>query len=273
MPTIIPTPETISITPRRLELDFDGLEVNFIHGNPVLSAFACALSSVFPLGERQFIKSVRYYQDQVTDPIMKQRVRAFIGQEAHHGNLHEKFNDKLLTLGWRTDLIENQARVMNKLSVYSSPERQLAQTVALEHLTALFADYLMNNPWILGKPAHPDVKTMFIWHAIEETEHKAVAYDLYQSVVGDHKIRINEMKVTMPVFFAHMMEATFLLLLKNKNLEKRGGWRQAWQMMYGKEGAAQSLKAQMQAYYKEDFHPWQDDNSGLASDWLTQLAI
>lgn len=267
-------PENITITPRRVQLDFDNLPVVFVRDNPVLSALFCSLSAVFPLGEKQFIDSVRHYQDRVTDPKMKQQVRAFIGQEAHHGNLHDDFNDKLQTLGWRTDLIENQVLFLNKrVTKTHSPERQLAQTVALEHLTALFANFLMNTPNFLGSDVHPDVKTMLLWHAVEETEHKAVAYDLYQLAVGDDKIRTKEMSYILPFFVAHMMEATVLLLHKNKQLSRRTGWVEAYKAMWGKEGVFTYIRQELKDYYKIDFHPWQHDNSSLANNWLAELAI
>ncbi|OUS26934.1 hypothetical protein A9Q99_17125 [Gammaproteobacteria bacterium 45_16_T64] len=273
MPTILPTPDSISITPRRLHLEFDGLETTFVQGNPVLTSLFCSLSAVFPPGERQFIDSVRYYQDQVTDPEMKKRVRAFIGQEAHHGNLHEVFNDKIQDLGWRTDLVERQTTFINKFIVYMSPERQLAQTVALEHLTALFANFLMNNPDFLGKNPHPDLKTLFMWHAVEETEHKAVAYDLYQQVVGNDKLRKAEMRFILPVFMGHMFESTALLLMRNKKLSHRGGWLKTRNELFGKHGVFTAIKAELNEYYDDEFHPWQTDNSALANNWLQELAL
>lgn len=270
----IQIPDTITITPRRVELQFDNLPTVFVRDNPVLSALFCSLSAVFPQGERQFIDSVRYYQDRVADPVMQKQVRAFIGQEAHHGSLHDDFNDKLKTLGWRVDLVENQVAFLNKkVTKKNSPERQLAQTVALEHLTALFADFLMNKPEFLGDSPHPDLKTMLLWHAVEETEHKAVAYDLYQQVVGDDKIRTREMTYILPFFVAHMMEATVLLLQKNKQLSRRTGWIEAYKAMWGKEGVFTYIRQELKDYYKTDFHPWQHDNSSLAMNCLEELAI
>lgn len=273
MPTILPTPNHISITPRRLNLQFDGLPRNFIKNNPVLTSLFCSLSAVFPPGERQFIDSVRYFQNQITDPEMLKRVRGFIGQEAHHGNQHDTFNEKVKSLGWRVDLIEKQTLFINRFIDLYSPERQLAQTVALEHLTALFANYLMRNPDFLGNNPNPELRTLFIWHAIEETEHKAVAYDLYQSVVGNQKLRTNEMKFILPVFLGHMLESTTLLLYKNKQLSHRSGWKEAWQQLLGKQGIFTGIKEELQDYFSEDFHPWQHDNSELAINWLGELAL
>ena len=114
---------------------------------------------------------------------------------------------------------------------------------------------------------------MFLWHAIEETEHKAVAYDLYQQVVGDDKLRTTEMKVILPFFMGHMIESTWLLLYKNKELSDRSGWKEAWQQLIGKDGILTGIKGELEDYFSNDFHPWQQDNSKLANKWLGELAL
>lgn len=270
----IPAPDNIDITLRRLKLDYHELPDNFIQDNPVITALFCALSAVFPEGERQFINSVRYYQDQITDDAMIKRIRAFIGQEAHHGNEHESINAKLIEMGWRVDIIENQTIYLNeKLLRMYSPERQLAQTVAMEHITAVFANFLMNNPSFLGDNVHPDIHKLFLWHAIEETEHKSVAFDVYQHVCGDNKLRKKELRILYPFFLTHMIEATSLLLWKKGEFSKFGAWKKAYQTLFGRKGMLAAIKPDIKAYYADDFHPWQHNNADLANQWISTLAI
>src|SRR3546814_3208818 len=56
----------------------------------------------------------------------------------------------------------------------------LGQTAAAEHMTALMAHGFFAN----GMFAHADprVRAMYAWHAVEEIEHKAVAYDVLKKV-------------------------------------------------------------------------------------------
>ncbi|MCG8668090.1 MAG: metal-dependent hydrolase [Pseudomonadales bacterium] len=266
-------PSDLTIKPRQLNLTFNGMKPVFIENNPVKTALVCALSAVFPQGEQQFIKSVRHYQDEIHDPVLRQQIRGFIGQEAHHSRLHERFNEKLIELGWRVDLIERQGAFFNRLAKLFPPQNQLAQTVALEHLTALFADYLMKHPSLLGVDPHPDLKTLFLWHAIEETEHKAVAFDVYERVVGNDKTRKTEMRLVLPLFFAHMIESTAMLVLLNPNVDKKSGWRKTWAEVFGSGGMISSMRAELNDYFDQDFHPWQHDNLRLASDWTKELAV
>src|SRR5438270_11665263 len=63
-------------------------------GDLILSHLAAALSAVFPDGEHFFVRPVRHYRDQITDPELKRQVAAFIDQEAMHGRQHRPFNDR-----------------------------------------------------------------------------------------------------------------------------------------------------------------------------------
>ena len=50
--------------------------------------------------------------------------------------------------------------------------------MALEHFTAIFAHELLADPRHLAA-AEPEAQAMWRWHAIEEIEHKGVAYDTW----------------------------------------------------------------------------------------------
>lgn len=61
-----------------------------------------------------------------------------------------------------------------------SPEYNIAVTAAAEHLTALMAETFMDKRYF--KKCHPFVRAMFAWHAIEEMEHRDVAFDVMKDV-------------------------------------------------------------------------------------------
>src|SRR5207244_3358365 len=61
------------------------------------------------------------------------------------------------------------------------PKGHLAVTIALEHFTAIMADAMLTNDGVL-EGADPRMAALWRWHAIEETEHKAVAFDVYKTV-------------------------------------------------------------------------------------------
>lgn len=177
---------SIDITVRQLDLSFpDEIPEFWFKDNPLLTMLFTALSCAFPDGERQFIYSVRNYQDKISDPILLKQVRAFIGQEAHHGKEHDALNAVMLKKGYPVERIYKRFKKMNRmLQQRFSLEHQLACTVCMEHLTAILADYFISiAPEDLAL-FDVQLRKIWTWHAIEETEHKAVAFDVYQSLVN-----------------------------------------------------------------------------------------
>src|SRR5580698_3384390 len=75
-------------------------------GDLIGSHLTATLSAVFPDGEDFFVRSVRRFRDEITDPALKRQVAGFIGQEAVHGREHRVFNDRLAELGYPTKLYE-----------------------------------------------------------------------------------------------------------------------------------------------------------------------
>src|SRR5438874_7265449 len=75
-------------------------------GDLILSHLAAAMSAVFPDGEDFFVRSVRHFRDQITDPVLKRQVAGFIGQEAMHGREHRALNDRLDELGYPVKTFE-----------------------------------------------------------------------------------------------------------------------------------------------------------------------
>lgn len=173
-----------AIVPRgNLDFRFDeDIPRYWLAGDAFRSRYLDALSTVFPEGEKYFITCVRHYRDGIRDPALAEQVRDFIRQEGYHGMVHIRFNTLLKRQGLPVEQVE--ARVKARLDgrrAGFSPEFNLAITAGLEHLTAQLADGLFRRRKTLDG-ADPRVRAMFAWHAVEEFEHRAVAYDVMQTV-------------------------------------------------------------------------------------------
>ena len=162
----------------------------FVAGDPIHSHLLALGSAVFPEGEDFFVRSVRAQRDKVTDPELARQVKAFIGQEALHGREHRNLNTDLAALGYPIRRLDRRTRVGFKLvERFASPKVRLAITAALEHYTATLAEVLMANVDTLDF-RDERIRDVFLWHAVEETEHKTVAFDLYRAVFGDDRTRV-----------------------------------------------------------------------------------
>ena len=119
----------------------------------------------------------------MTDPELQQAVKGFIAQEATHRHQHRMLNDRLQEMGYPIARIDRHVtRLLAKLEKVFSTEMALAGTAALEHYTATLAELLLTDDEMLDLLGRSDVRPIPPWHAFEECEHKAVAFDVFQAV-------------------------------------------------------------------------------------------
>ncbi|WP_442768588.1 metal-dependent hydrolase [Acinetobacter bohemicus] len=263
-------PKAIGITVRRLQFNPQAIRRHYFANSPVMSHLLTALSSTFPIGEQFFVHSVRNVRDKVKDENLQAQIAAFIGQEAMHSKAHAEFN-----AAWRSEdynLDRFQAWLARKDDYVKNlhPKIQLAITCAFEHFTALLGGYILRHPEVLAT-LDEDAAKLWIWHAIEEIEHRAVAFDVYQAVYGDDKIRRRIMRsVTTGFASLTLYSATRLFLQdKKKSLPKVGGNIFGFYLL-GKMFL--QLAPEYLAYFKADFHPSEIDYTKLVIYWKQRLA-
>jgi predicted metal-dependent hydrolase len=243
-----------------------------VDGDLILSHIAVSLSAVFPDGEDFFVRSVRHYRDQITDPDLKRQVNGFIGQETTHGREHRAFNDRLAELGYPVKRFESFNRKL--LAVQDrllSPASNLAHTAAVEHFTATLAELLLTSPEtrvLLGSEA---VRDLFLWHALEESEHKAVAFDVYRAVGGPERLRVSTIKVLRFGFIVMMMGQMIASLLTDRDTYRPRKLRASWRRFRRSPILQRSVWDQLCEYDRPDFHPDDHDTTQLVEEWRTKL--
>ncbi len=237
-------------------------------GDPFRTAFFNALSMSFPVGEQFFIDSVRQGHQALPAGLQEQyraQVQGFVGQEATHRRLHSLYNQHLEKLG-----LENHwgPRAQERLKQLENldPRHPLAITAANEHFTAIFADWLLKNPQVLGAE-DPRLATLWLWHSAEESEHRNVAFDLYRALGGNEAWRRTWFRRVTMFFIAGLMRQTLLNLRRDRTLWRWRTWTSAVGFLFGKRGLVRCTFKPWRDYRRADFHPAQHD--ALASrDWL-----
>ena len=261
-----PVPER-TIKTRRVDFEYprDDMPRYFIDGDPVMSSVVAVLSSLFPEGEDFFVRSVRAYREQVTDPELRRQVAGFIGQEAMHGREHRELNARLASLGYPTRAIDRLVGWGLKLSEkLPGKSRRLAVTAALEHYTATLAEVLLHDAAARGKFNVDEVRNLFVWHAIEESEHKAVAFDVFQEVSGNHRIRAWVMNFTTAGFLVVVVLGTTASLLLDPST-----YRHPAKVIAGLRNLRHSpwltreVVHRIRDYNRRDFHPDDHDATEL----------
>ncbi|MFI9402897.1 metal-dependent hydrolase [Nocardia sp. NPDC052316] len=237
----------------------------------VLSHLFALLSAVFPPGEESFIRSVRRFADQITDPVLKKRVAAFIGQEAVHGQQHGKLNEQLFALGYPLqEVISRQHRLVEQAERLAPRAAHLAITAAAEHYTAVLAARVLSSSEIQALAADPEVRNLLNWHALEELEHKSVAFDVYRAVDGPEWLRI----AVMSVLYAFTIPVVGLGVLASIVADP-AAWRpiavarQSYSLVRGP--IVRGLLSEIRVYLKPGFHPDDVDTAALLRQWQTEL--
>jgi len=257
------------ITPRKApDFDWSGVPQYWFGNDPFKSRFFDAMSLLFPEGERFFIACVRDYREQIRDPQLQAEVKDFIYQEGQHGIVHTRFNDHLKAQGIAVDqILDRQKQVMfNVFRRYLPKTYTLGQTAAAEHLTALMAHGFFGNNMFAD--ADPQVRAMYAWHAVEEIEHKAVAFDVFQKVArAGYFTRVLSMLQLSLSFPLHVF-AIMAHMFKVDGLKGRGRvWLKGLWWLYGPGGLYPRLMPHYFRYYKPGFHPWQHGEMDTYACW------
>jgi predicted metal-dependent hydrolase len=258
---------------RNLRFDVDADIPRYWHAeNRSVTAFFNNLSVFFPPGERFFIASVKAHREHVDDARLRAEVRSFCAQEGVHSREHVRYNRMLEAQGYPVVAMERRVeRLLAFVTRRSTKRRQLAVTCALEHFTALMAHSLLSKPDLLAG-AHPVMAALWRWHAAEENEHKAVAFDVYRAAGGTYPERCAVMIGSTLVFWAKVVEQQLRLMRCDRTLFSLREWRALYSFLFVAPGGLRNLLGPYFAYFRPSFHPWDLDNRDLLEAWKAELA-
>lgn len=259
---------------RDVELDLDpkDVPVDWCADDAFSTTFLNALSLLFPEGEKFFVESVKKHKALIKDEALLADITGFIGQEAMHGKEHRAFNDLMVSHGYaeapRIDA--NVRTLLINIKKRLPPLSQLAATTALEHFTAMLAEQLLANERMRNE-VHESVRPLWLWHALEESEHKAVAFDVYVAAGGGYARRVAIMLATTVIFFAVQALVHARLMATRKILWKPWRWVRGATRLWIYPGYLTRLVPAYLAYFKPSFHPNERDTNALLRDWQQQL--
>ena len=256
-----PDHSLVEIQKRKLSLLFsEAIPDYWYDNNPFATLLWASFSVTLPEGERQFIRSVRYFEDRIEDPELKQRVKEFVYQEGQHAKQHTVLNDFLRSRGFPVDIVLADLQKLIDKERSLPHKAQLALTVTAEHFTAIIADFFLSkHPEELDK-MHPQLARLWAWHAIEEAEHKSVAFDVYMSVFGDRPYLKRLMALQTWYISWQMTRHMTMFAHQSRDLYRPDSLlKGAWYFIKPTSIIWSSLPDYL-SFFKNDFHPWQNDN-------------
>jgi hypothetical protein len=276
MSEAIHTPADLTISPRDYAFGRDGPAARWwLGGDPVATAFYDALSATFPQGERFFMDAVRRQRHRAA-PVLAGQIAAFLSQEAMHTREHIFFNRQIAAHGFDVGAMEARTRAILDFARSQDALKQLAATVALEHFTAILAHAVLSDErHLAGAP--DEARAMWRWHAVEEVEHKAVAFDTLMAASGELSgarrwlLRAATMIVATRLLFA-TVGANMGEIFAFAGIDGARAWRKTAAFLLVRPGILRQVAGPYLAYFLPGFHPWKRDDRALAANAARSLA-
>lgn len=258
---------------RRPDFDFSEVRLLFYDDNALGSAFWAVLQALFPDGERFFVEAVRDVRKRIDDPALQRDIVAFMGQEAAHARAHRAVNETAQRLhGIDLKTVERRAAaIMAMFNRVHTPMQRLAMTAGAEHFTATVARFLLRHPEYLAGFRDTAARHLVMWHALEEREHRAVAFDVFEKAGGSYWMRAVMFPWMVAVLGPWVAFEIVRLTAQLGGFKDRAALRRGYESLLGREGILMKVGPGMRDYFRRDFHPNDDDQSALEAEWRSEL--
>ena len=269
------TPTDLDVAPRDIRFDLDAArQGHWLSGDPVGTAVFNALSLTFPDGERLFMDAVKNYRGQLSGKLLED-AKGFIAQEAIHSREHHQLNSLIARQRYPVAEIEETIRGRVKFARERGPMAMLISTIALEHFTAMMAETHARHSDLFDGAA-PGIERLWRWHAMEETEHKAVAYDVFMEVTKDWKplrrylVRCRAMAL-VTLMFTRNITLYAARLLEADGYSRKAALKAVRRFVWGDPGVFRRGWKTYFAWYRPGFHPWDQDDREAFADWKAEF--
>ncbi len=249
------------------------LRRHYVEGDLVMSHAVAVLSALFPSGEDYFIRSVRNFSDRITDPVLREQVKGFVGQEVTHGREHRELNQRLDAMGFPTHRIARFSKgMLLRYERWFPPILRLAHTAALEHYTAVLAETLLTKPQAQALLGDNEVRNILLWHALEESEHRAVAFDVFRLVGGTERRRRQGFRMaTFGLLTVTVVGTTLSMFLTDRAAYNPVRLVRSLLRLRHNPFLQADVRRRLMDYRREGFHPDDHPNDALVEQWRREL--
>lgn len=256
--------EDHEVTPRTVGFDFESEHEPFWYDLSVFKTLVLdAYTIVFAEIERFTSNRVRAAIPRIEDAQLARRARSLIAQEATHAAQHESSIRILIAQGFEVAPLQRLVSALlagglepllaRVVEPRLGPSFGLAVVAGVEHWMAVLAEVSLE-----GDPTqHQDseMKRLFSWHAAEELEHRAVAFDLFRSFSRSEVMRVAGFLVASLVVLSCSSLGAIVLLAQVRHLTPRGLLEDAVSYLLTRERILIRGTGRFLDYLRSGFHP------------------
>jgi predicted metal-dependent hydrolase len=256
--------------------DFSGCDASGWNGGSIpKSHFWNTMSSLLPNIEFCAIRSLMPLAPSIADAKLRREVGQFCAQESAHGTTHAQFNTERLHSRYpRLAAIEEWERGMFTWFARRLPRSLfLALFVAVEHWTAAFSQYGLEQPDDWFGDCDATMFRLWEWHAVEELAHKAVCYDVFRYLGGRYLAQVAGMLLLLgAVMLPGIALRMTYLFWKDGVLFKPRAHLGLLAYLMGRRGVLTKTALDFIHYFNPRFRPWDVDSLPLIRAWQARAA-
>lgn len=201
---------------RKLRFAFAESDVPFCwnESNPAFSAMANAVSILAVGFEKMIGAMISEAMPLITDPAVAEEASAFARQEGQHSMAHRQHVKALIRrYPGLKETLDAVIDSYDEMTATTPLKYRLAYTADLEATFTPSFKLMLDNDATLFAPGDDRVASLFLWHFVEEVEHRSSALIIYDSVVGDTWYRMR----MAPSIFRHVMK---MILIASEGFNK-----------------------------------------------------
>ncbi|MFC4372835.1 metal-dependent hydrolase [Nocardia halotolerans] len=190
---------------RKMDFAFSDYDVPFLWNpqNPAFSSMANAVSFLAIGFEKMIVQLITQAKPQITDPEVAAEADAFMRQEGQHSTAHRQHVKALIRrYPGLQHTLDAVIREFDELTADTPVKYRLAYTADLEATFTPVFKLMLDNDATLFAPGDDRVASLFIWHFVEEVEHRSSALIIFNSVVDSELYRMR----VAPSIFRHVLQ-------------------------------------------------------------------
>jgi predicted metal-dependent hydrolase len=281
----VPDIGAVSLRPRDVHFDWDGVPLHWMPDEPLASHVISAVNLLLPAGERFFVTTFKEALEHVSDESVREAMIGFMGQEAVHAETHDKVLWEYLDANGidprpyvaQADFIFDTIMAVAKRMPAPARMRNLVERLAfiagVEHFTAVMGDWVLNAD--LEKfDANPMVADLFRWHGAEEVEHRSVAFDVATHFGAGYVQRYVMFVAGSGGLLITVVRGTKFLVSRDPSLPNYGYPRVLLEMTRAMSRGAlpkwRSLAAASVRYLRPGYSPEIEGNTAQATAYLAK---
>lgn len=253
------------IYPRKTNFKFSQeIPKLWFRNSSVLTHFVNGINLFISDFELFMVRVLKSQLPTIQDPVFKQQVCGFVGQESSHSSAHAKYNQTLREQGYQ---FESFAKILKFVFAKVLPKLGtklgLATIAGFEHLTSLLAEITLKYDFF--ETAHPTMSELWCWHAAEELEHKTMAFDVLQSVDRSYLLRILGLVLGTAIVSVLTVSGMVLLALQDSHFFSWKTCADLNRLFFTEFKLIPRILNRLIVYFRPDFHPSQQETQHYAA--------